>query len=382
MRKLSYLAILFLALAAFMSCKDDDNTPEPILEDDSSSYIFNRDNASTVDFSGQTDRCKQLAEIKDYLLTGDAGGIIEAITLREAFRNEGENGGGLFSFGSTKQLEDKLFGPDLDTDYYGDLFEQAAIASKSESPASNGQAGLIARETAGTNILVNDNGQEFTQFIEKGLMGSVFLHQIYNTYLTDERTGDDVNNITTEEGENYTALEHHWDEAFGYFTAPGDFRSNWLEERENEVKFWSNYSNIVDPVLGISDRIMNAYRDGREAIVVNDLTTKNESRDILYTELELLAAASTIHYINLSQGHLNAGNTGELLHTLSEAYMFARALTYSPRRIISLSELHNIQNVDFGLGGNFWTVNGEGLTEAKRKLVENYPSFEAVQDEL
>ncbi len=384
MRNLFLIITTLLATCVFYSCNDDDIIIDvvPVAPDSPADYEFFRDGESTVSFSGQTDRANQLDEIKDYLKEGDAGEIMEASFLKEAYRNENGDGAGFFTFSSTKQLEDKTWGPDTDVDYYGDLFEQAAIASKSETPASAGQAGLITRENSGNTILVNNTGHELTQFIEKGLMGSVFLHQIYNTYLTDVRIGDDVDNVTVVEDKNYTALEHHWDEAFGYFTAPGDFGSAWPEAREDEARFWSNYSNIVDPSTGISDRIMNAFRDGREAIVANDMETKNANKDILYTELEILAAATTIHYINQSIDQLNAGNTGELFHVLSEAYMFARALTYSPRRVIPLSELNNILNVDFGIGGNFWNVSGEGLSNAKRKLVENYPTLAAVQDEL
>ncbi len=374
--------ILLVLLFSF-SCKDDeqDMDKEPLV-DDVATYTFARNGETSVSFSGQTERANMLCAMKDYLLTGDAGEVIEATTLRGALENRDDNGGGLFDFTSTKQLENKLFGPDIDEDYFGDLFEQAAIASKSGNNAENGQPGLIVRESKGTTILVNNYGQEFTQFIEKGLMGSVFLNQIYNVYLTDERTGDLVDNETIEEGKNYTELEHHWDEAFGYFTAPGDFGSNWEEAREEELKFWSNYSNIVDPSTGISDKIMNAFRNGREAIVANDLNTKNNSRDILYTEIEILTAATIIHYINQSLVHLNAGNTGDFLHTLSEAYMFARSLTFNPKKIIIPSDLHNIQNVDFGNGGNFWTASAEGLNNAKQKLVTTYPILESVKDEL
>jgi len=375
------LILIFIMLLS-CSCEDDNGgtvIPDP---NNPATYSFARDGESSVSFSGQTERANMLAAIKEYLLTGDAGEIIEASTLRQALMNTDDNGGGLFDFTSTKQLENKIFGPDLDEDYFGDIFEQAAISSKLQKEANVGEPGLIVRENKGTTILVNNKGQEFTQFIEKGLMGSVFLNQIYNVYLSDERTGDLVDNTTLVDGQNYTDLEHHWDEAFGYFTAPGDFGSNWNEARNEELRFWSNYANIIDPFTRINDRIMDAYRNGREAIVANDLDTKNQSRDILIRELEVLSVATAIHYINQSITNLNAGNTGELFHTLSEAYMFVRALNLIPNKKLPPSIWFNILNVDFGLEGNFWTVSADGLNTAKQNLVMSYPVLAPVQDEL
>jgi len=127
---------------------------------------------------------------------------------------------------------------------------------------------------------------------------------------------------------------------------------------------------------------MNAFREGRDAIVNNDLAAKNESRDILYTELELLTAAISIHYINQTLSFLAEEQQGDVLHNLSNAYMFARALFMNPRIQIPTSQLHNILNVDFGIGGDFWAVTTEGLETAKGRFVEAYPSLEGIQDEL
>jgi hypothetical protein len=49
---------------------------------------------------------------------------------------------------------------------------------------------------------VDANGREFTQLIEKGIMGSVFYNQIYNTYFSEARTGDDVENTVLRDGKN------------------------------------------------------------------------------------------------------------------------------------------------------------------------------------
>lgn len=358
-------------------------TVEPILTAAPASYNFERNGSTTVSYSGQNERLDMVTAIKNYLVQGDRKeATISAATLNAAYANSGDNGNGFFDFTSTKQLRDKTFAPDLDNNFMENLFAEAEAVSQSGTNASNGVAGFIERENSGNTIMVDANGREFTQLIEKGLMGTVMYNQIYNTYFSDARTGDDVENTMLREGKNYTDLEHYWDEAFGYFNPPLDFSSNWPEARESEDRYWSHYSNVVDPFTGSNDKIMEAFLAGRTAIVNNDMETKNTQRDILYKELELVAAATGIHYINQSLGHLNEGNIGEAFHTLSEAWAFVNALTYNPNRRISLDQIETIKETDLGANGNFWNVTAADLNRAKNTLASIFTELEAVKDQL
>jgi len=220
--------------------------------------------------------------------------------------------------------------------------------------AANGVAGLITRESNGATVLVDKNGREFTQLIEKGLMGSVFYNQIYNTYFSDARTGDEVENTILREGSNYNDMEHHWDEAFGYWNPPLDFTSNWPSERASEDRFWSHYSNTVDPSLGTNALIMDAFKEGRAAIVNNDLATKNAKRIAIAAHLELVAAATAVHYLNESLTALNSGDIGDAFHVMSEVWAFTNALKYNPDRKLPLAAIEEIMNQDLGAAGNFW----------------------------
>lgn len=348
-------------------------------------YMFERNGESTVSYSGQNERLDMVSAIKGYLSQGDGGQMIDAQVLLDAYENVGGNGNGLFDFSSSKQLKDKTFAPDMDDQFFESLFRAAAEASQqgaSRIVAENGQAGLITRENSGNTVLVDANGREFTQLIEKGLMGSVMYSQIYNTYFTDIRIGDDVENTELVEGKSYTPMEHHWDEAFGYWNPPLDFSSNWPDERASEDRFWSHYSNTVDPLLGTNDLIMNAFKEGRTAIVNNDLEGKNAYRDVLYEKLELVAAAVSVHYINATLSSLNDGKTGEAFHTLSEAWAFTNALKYSPNRVMAIDDIELIKETHFGEDGNFWNVTPVGLNAAKEMLVSNYPVLADVQDQL
>lgn len=368
------LAIALLISSCDISDSDGDNnsTIEP-----PENYEFTRDGESTVAYPGQTDRLDMVEEMKEYIATAHGGATLYEQALNDMFKNTNGDGGGNFSFTSDRDLKSKTFKPDLDNNLFKDFFAKAAAASEN-GEASNGVPGLLPRGDG--HILVDAKGREFTQLVEKGLMGAVFYNQIFNAYLTDEKIGPDVENSETEEGANYTTKEHHFDEAFGYFNAPADFESDWPDSRKGELRFWSKYSNGSDAQLGFNDTIMDAFIQGRTAIVNDNQDKLNDQVDVLYDSLELLAAATAVHYINSTISNFN--NTGEAFHALSEAWAFVNALKYSPNRKITNQQIDQILNTDFGENGNFWKAKKEGLNNAKSTLIETYPDLEPVQDQL
>lgn len=379
---LPLLAIALLVSSCDISSSDSDDDSTIQAPDN---YEFMRDGESTVAYPGQNDRLDMVEEMKAYIATAHDGEVISEQALNDMFENTDGNGGGNFSFESEKQLKNKTFGPDLDNTLFEDIFADAAAASENGSNgvrATPGTAGLLEREESGNDILVDERGREFTQLVEKGLMGAVFYHQIFNVYLTDSKIGPNVENSETEEGANYTTKEHHFDEAFGYFNAPADFESDWPDSRSDELRFWSDYSNGSDPQLGFNDTIMEAFIKGRTAIVNDNQDALEEQVSVLYESLELVAAATAVHYINSTLSHLNNSNTGEAFHALSEAWAFVNALKYSPNRKITNNQIDQIINTDFGENGNFWNVTPSGLNNAKSTLVETYPDLEPVQDQL
>ena len=355
-----------------------------------STYEFDRSGFSAVSFTDQTDRLNMLEEIATKILNeGDAGNIISEQALLDAFENAGNNGGGVFSFTSESQLKDKTFQADLNSGLFEDLFSRAAAASVDGNggvQASNGTAGLITRETGGNTILVDENGRAFSQLIEIGLMGAVFYNEIFNEYLTDERIGNSVENTVFVDERVYTEMENNWDQAFGYWGAPLDFSSSWPESRIGETRFWSFYSNLVDDVandlLGTNSMIMDAYIQGRTAISNNDLTGKDQQRDVLYENLELVAAAAAVHFINAALNSLADAKSGDALYNVSGAWAFCNALRYSPNSLITLDQLNIIMEINLGADGNFWNVTPESLTSAKANLVNTYPKLAPVQDDL
>lgn len=324
-------------------------------------YNFSRGGETTVSFSGQTERLDQLSEMKALMGEANIGNSVSGQALLDMFANTNGNGGGNFSFESTKQLKNKTFISAVSN--IESLLSEMGTNSQNPGAASAGTAGLLERTGNGKTILVDANGREYAQLIEKGLMGSVFLNQIYNTYLTDNRTGDDVQNISLRDGENYTDLEHHWDEAFGYFGVPIDFPATTTN------RFWGNYSNGRDAILGSNQKLMDAYLKGRTAIVNYDYAEKNAQKDVLYENLELIAAATAIHYINATLDNVGT-DQGELHHSLSEAWAFIESLLYSPKAKMTSAEINAILQTD--IGENFYNVTVSGLNTAKDKISTVY----------
>lgn len=345
-----------------------------------STYVFERDGASTVNYQGQTDRLNMLSEMKSYLVTGDKGQALSLQKLLDMYSNtNAPYSNQELNQATTKQLENKTNAAQVG--YFKSLMAKASEVSQdvaaNNTSAAEGVAGRIQRGNTGNFVNVNEKGWEFTQLIEKGLMGAVFYDQIFNTYLADAKIGEAVDNKNLVEGKNYTALEHHWDEAFGYWGVPTDFPKGDPVLTPEYKRFWANYTNGRDGLLNVNQPLMDAYILGRAAIVANDHTVKKEQVEVIIDLHELVSAATAVHYINDAMDYLSSGDQGNLFHSLSEAYTFVRALQYSPRKKITQSDIMEILTSDFGTDGDFWKVSIESLQNAKDKLTTAYPELKA-----
>ena len=370
--------LVFIAIAsvAFTSCKKKGCTDEDALnysteaeKDDGScefltvpsSYSFTDEAGNnTVSYSGQTDRLNQLEEMTVYMKSGNAT-TISASTMMDMFYNVGDNGGGNFTFSSSKQLANKCFS--TDSAQYTAWFDSLAVASVDNAmTASNGQAGTLPSGTS--TYWFGANGYEYVQLIEKGLMGAVFMNQALNTYFGSGKM--DVDNTTPEAGEYYTAMEHHWDEAFGYFGVPTNFPTN-----TTGVRFWGKYCNARDAELGCNATIMNAFLRGRAAISEGLLDIRDEQILIIRQEWEKVCAATAIDYLSQAQDYFG-NDDAKYLHVLSEAYAFVKCLTYVPTetRVITWNEIDTILSGNFG--DNLWTMGAINIAAAKGDLENIY----------
>jgi hypothetical protein len=325
--------------------KDDGSCETPTLP---TTYSFQDANDnSTVDYSGQTDRLNQLREMVALMKEGNSGNTVNAQDLKDMFANVGDNGNGNFSFSTDKQLKDKCFG--LDTDLFESWMDSIAVASQSGGVvASNGQAGIVTT-AAGSSYLVDHKGVEYVQLIEKGLMGAVFMHQALNVYFGSAKM--DVDNSSAEDpanGKYYTAMEHHFDEAFGYFGVETDFPNTIPDD------FWGKYCDRQDAILNSNADMMNEFIAGRFAITQSNLSSRDEAIEALRTEWEEISANQAITYL---QGAINnfGVDDGQFLHELSEAYAFAWNLRYAPSATRRMSQTEHAALMS-QFKDNFWDM--------------------------
>lgn len=362
--------LVFAVAATFMACKkegctdpaatnfneeakkDDGSCIYPEDEDNSytvpSTYSFEDGNGnSTVSYSGQTDRLNQLSEMVTLMKSGNST-TVSAQVLKDMFANTGDNGGGNFSFSSTKQLENKCFAPDVAM--FKEWMDSLAVSSQSNAnTASNGQAGTITAGS-GSVYLVNQNGVEYVQLIEKGLMGAVFMNQALNVYFGDGKM--DVDNTTAEDpgnGKYYTAMEHHFDEAFGYFGVDPDFPST-IPNR-----FWGKYCNSQDATLNCNADMMDNFLKGRAAISNDVLADRDAAILEIRKEWEEISAHQAISYLEGAISNFGVDDA-KFLHELSEAYAFALNLRYAPLETRRMSTTEH-QALMAQFNENFWDMS-------------------------
>jgi len=355
---LSKYILLALVILTVAGCKDE--CDDPICFNVPADYTF-----ANVSYSGQTERLNMLEEISSYMKTGNtAGTVLDAQVLKDMYANENNP----FSFTSSKQLKSKTFS--LDVDMFEQWMDEIAIASQSTVAGSNGVAGVVESNDGAKKYLCDDKGMEHIQLIEKGLMGAVFYYQGTSVYLGEDKIGAGVDNETITDGEG-TDMEHHWDEAFGYFGVPTNFPTN-----TDDVRFFGKYCNSRDALLGTNDRIMNSFILGRAAISEKDMDVKDQQVPIIRATWEEVIAGTAIHYLN--GGNADIADDALRNHQLSEAIAFTLSLKYNIEKRITDAQIDQVLNL---IGDNLYEVTSADLIAA-RDLLSTVYGFDAIKTQL
>jgi len=319
---------------------------------------------STVDFSGQSTRLEQLIQLIDYAESGETS-VISAQSLKDMFQNTGGNGGGMFTgtaVSATKQLKDKCFS--LDVALIESLLDSSAIASINyATPASNGQAGTLS--SGASTYLFSANGFDCAEMIEKAIMGAAFEYQALNVYFGDsEMNVDNTVAVDPANGQYYTAMQHHWDEAFGYFGVPVDFPTS------PAIGFWGKYCNSQNATLSSNAIMMDNFLKGRAAIDNQNIADRDVAIANIRDMWEKIAAYQAMTYLNNAIGFFG-NDQAKYLHSLSEAYGFIRTLRYAPieTRNMTTTEVDDLLG---SFGGNLWTLTVQDLNTIKATLDAKY----------
>ena len=306
----------FLSLLAYTGCEDndDDNTVTEIEVPVTFTFQSRFDDLSSVSYSGQVVRNLLINDIKTQMGT-DAGSKNPA-TLLSMMANDDASRAILSASGkstvqtkyhdiSTSHLNDRLDAvsnitiPGYDTDA-----KTLVVGMLNEAAASG--------KTRATGIRLD-------QMVQKTMWGAISYWQATSKYMT--KIPNDDNSVAVS-GKNYTEMEHHWDESFGYFGAALDYNTAYDDgTRKSGPSVDSNSDGKLDFKKEVNmgwavtaakrdlcsscgnydytKTIFDAYLKGR-TLIVNQapLAEIIVQRDIIMETWEKVVAAVTQHYIN------------------------------------------------------------------------------------
>lgn len=365
--------ILLAAAISTTACKKDEDTVDPNEYTVPETYNF-----ENVSYSGQTDRLDMLEALTVYMKTAHApgGAQLDNQTLLDMYSNSNDPFTNADLNASTKDLRSKTLSTEqANFDSY--LTALASASRFTDSTASAGQAGIITTNNGQKHYLLNENGVELLQIVEKGLMGACFYYQGTAVYLGDGKMNVDNETVVPGEG---TAMEHHWDEAFGYLGVPTDFPTN-----TTGIRFWGKYINGRDGLLGLNDEIMDAMISGRAAISNDDLATRDAQIPVVREKWELAVASTALHYLNSGLATIDT-DPGVAHHALSEAIAFIMDLKYGPSNKITNAEVDALL---VQLGGSadplqavLYGLDQTTIEQVRDGLAVYYPSTAAIKEQL
>ena len=264
-------------------------------------------NFNNVSNGGQAVRLLLLDDLVTKIAEADAGTVTKAdlVLIYENTNNLHSN------IATGKNLKDKVATTAIDStivDYFAQI----------ESLSSAGKG------------YVSDSGIDLKQTIEKTLMGAIFWYQALS-YLNGV-PDDDNEAVTAGEG---TDMEHHFDEAFGYFGAARDYNDYTDAEIKSPSEKDSDADGTIDPesekcsyfaltaakrdlgalavsatsTLDYTKTIFDALLEARAAISNIDYPKRNTAITTIKDNWEEIIAATVIHYINEVKSDISSGST-------------------------------------------------------------------------
>ncbi len=248
--------------------------------------------------------------------------------------------------------------------------------------------GIVRQDPFGndiTKIYITDDGRDLKQLIQKFLLMAVAYSQAADDYLDADDSEEQKKGLLsdhTDTSNNYTPLEHQFDEGFGYFGAAKNYlsftdeelaqkagRDGWQgfndQDEDGEIDFKSEYNfgqstNAAKRDRGATVAIdltadaMNAFLAGRKllndtagtALTEDQMTELLGHRDTALLAWEKSISATVVHYINDTIADLETVGTenlnyADLTKHWSEMKAFALGLQFN--RLSPLSKEDFVQ---------------------------------------
>ena len=375
-------------------------------------------NFSNASYGGQTDRIYMLKELETYLKTVNSGGVVDAAIAKSMYANDG------FTWTSeyftlngqpTKQLKSKtatddqaniealidqlaalsaaavsdndafiesVLGANLPTcaaaidylaDNYGYSLEQSCtwdgapmwdfggMTMGDYCPAScNPDATTLTG-----NYMFDENGFEPVQLIVKGIMGSCFYYQGTSVYLSDSKMNVD-NDVAALTGDtDYTDMQHHFDESFGYLGAPIDMSI----ANPDGGNYWGKYAKktTAGGLTTIDNLMQDGFIAGRHAINNMDYDARDVAISVIQAEWEMIPVASALYYLNSSIDAI--ADDAVRNHALSEAIAFLSALKWNSNGTVTPAQVDEMIAM---LGDNLFNISATMISDTRDALATAY----------
>ena len=328
------LNIIALSGLFFVACINDDGNNNSNHMDAPETYKFDRNGLTTVSFSGQTCRLTMAGEIYDAFK--DTSKTVEDIN------NMFANGTGFSEELCSKNIRSKTASSATASSTVKPMFDAFIeetvneVFPKWNSPASAGKSGYIT-ESNGKKRYVNSKGLELDQAFVKGLIGGLCLDQITNNYLTIGKL-DVGNNISDNDNEvlngdnNYTTMEHYWDEGFGYLYGLEADQENPTYSENGDILLNKYAGKVNGSDAGQVDMssVNDAFIAGRTAIVNNDYTKRDLEAAKIKLYLDKIIAIRAAYYLEAAAEIIANGDARpDAFHDLSEGYGFVLSLQFT-----------------------------------------------------
>ena len=425
LNKKRVLSLIMISMFIYTGCEDDhdhDDDEKVVKITEPATYTFNSrfaDGVSSVSYSGQVVRNLLINDIKTQM--GTDAGTKNPATLVSMMANDNADRAILSASGMTT-VQTKYH--DISTSHLNDRL--TAVASYT-IPGYDANAGALVNgwvQEAVANGKTRATGIRLDQMTQKTLWGAISYWQATSKYMS-KIPGDD--NTVAVEGKSYTAMEHHWDESFGYFGAALDYNTGYTDDndRKSSPYFDSNSDGKIDfkteynvgwavtaakrdlctgcdAGLDFTKTIFDAYIKGRTMIVNQEpLAQILEQRDLIMATWEKVVAAVTIHYINDVIDDIDAiiaagdatvtpasSATADYENHWGEMRGYANGLLYNDFKKIATDNLNRLYVVMgtvpvYPTGGSFaamQTYQGQLKGEAKAILKASYGFSDANMD--
>lgn len=407
MRRMKFASISLILAASFLACGDDGDGKErsdPVPANYSFGSRF--DAESSVAYSGQTGRHVLILEMKNEIGSwsdatfqgAQTGDVVEVLDFYFDFKNAGGSADDPLTLELALPVAQSTFGdvgglvslaekmPEVDAGFAGGVYgwgddsmsPSAVVAdmfAELETVVLNRADGTLPLAPDGSSIptvYVSSAGVDYRELLQKFLTGAVAYSQGSDDYLDDDAAGKGLlsDNSVAVDGHNYTALEHVWDEGFGYFGAArdyGDYTDEEIAAKGGRNDYQAMHDSDGDGTLDLGSEVIlghsanagkrdlgaggatdltgdafEAFKAGRQLITAaagplseSDQARLASFRDQALGAWEKAIVATAIHYVNDVLGDMESFDTADYVFLdhakhWSELAGFALSLQFNP----------------------------------------------------